>query len=61
VLDRIVEGKLDKFYSEACLLEQEFIKDPDRNIGDMVKEFSGTVGEPVVVRRFIRFELGEDI
>ena len=60
VLDRIVEGRLEKFYEEACLLEQGFVKDPDTKIADLVKEFSGKVGENVVVRRFTRFQLGEE-
>jgi elongation factor Ts len=60
VLDRIVEGRLEKFYEEACLLEQSFVKDPDTKIADLVKEFSGKVGEHVVIRRFTRFQLGEE-
>jgi elongation factor Ts len=60
VLDKIVEGRLEKFYEEACLLEQCFVKDPDTKIADLVKEFSGKVGENVVVRRFTRFQLGEE-
>jgi elongation factor Ts len=60
VIDRIIEGKLEKFYEEACLLEQAYVKDPDRKISDLVKEFSGKVGENIIVRRFARFQLGED-
>ncbi len=60
VLDRIVEGRLEKFYEEVCLLEQSFVKDPDTKIADLVKEFSGKVGENVVVRRFTRFQLGDE-
>jgi elongation factor Ts len=59
VIDKIIEGKLEKFYEESCLMEQPFVKDPDRKIGDLVKEFSGKVGENVVIRRFARFQLGE--
>lgn len=59
VIDKIVEGKLEKFYQEACLLEQAFVKDPDRTVADIVKEMSGKVGENIVVRRFIRFQLGD--
>jgi len=59
VFDKIIEGKLEKFYEDSCLMEQAFIKDPDRKIGDLVKEFSGKVGENVVIRRFARFQLGE--
>jgi elongation factor Ts len=60
VLDKIVDGRLEKFYEEVCLLEQIFVKDPDIKIADMVKEFSGKVGENVVVRRFTRFQLGDE-
>jgi elongation factor Ts len=59
VIDSIIEGKLEKFYEDACLMEQPFVKDPDRKIGDLVREFSGKVGENVVIRRFARFQLGE--
>jgi elongation factor Ts len=59
VIDKIVEGKLDKFYEEACLMEQIFIKDQERKIEDVVKEASGKVGENIVIRRFTRFQLGE--
>jgi len=59
VIDKIIDGKLEKFYEDSCLMEQAFIKDPDRKIGDLVKEFSGKVGENVVIRRFARFQLGE--
>ncbi len=58
---KIVEGKLKKFYSEAVLLEQPFVKDDKRTVGELVKEVSGKVGENVVVRRFARFQLGEDV
>ncbi len=60
VVDRIIEGKLEKFVQESCLLEQEYIKDPDRTVGDLVREFAGKVGENVVVRRFTRYELGQE-
>jgi elongation factor Ts len=59
IVDKIVDGRLEKFYEEACLLEQGFVKDPDTKVADLVKEFSGKVGENVVVRRFVRFQLGD--
>lgn len=59
VIDRIIEGKLEKFCEDSCLMEQPFVKDPDRRIGDLVKEFSGKVGENIVIRRFTRYQLGE--
>lgn len=58
VIERIVEGKLSKFYEEACLLEQPSIRDPERRVKDLVNELAAQVGENVVVRRFVRFELG---
>jgi elongation factor Ts len=56
--DRIVEGKVRKFYQEAALLEQAFVKDPDRTIGQLVTDLSAKTGERIQVRRFARFELG---
>jgi len=58
VIERIVEGKLEKFFQEACLLEQPSIRDPERKVRDLVNELAAQVGENVVVRRFVRFELG---
>ncbi|MCI0547072.1 MAG: translation elongation factor Ts [Candidatus Rokubacteria bacterium] len=61
VLDRIIEGKLEKFYSEQCLLEQPFIKDATgkRRVKDLVDEATAKMGERVVVKRFARFQVGE--
>jgi elongation factor Ts len=61
VVERIVEGKIEKFYSEAVLLEQPFIKNPDQTVGQMVTEKIGKMGENIQVRRFARFKLGEGI
>jgi len=58
VVERIVEGKLGKFYEEACLLEQPSIRAPERKIKDMITDFVALVGENVVIRRFVRYELG---
>ena len=58
---KIVEGKLKKFYSEVVLLEQPFVKDDKRTVGEVVKAVSGKVGENVVVKRFARFQLGESV
>ena len=60
VIDKIVNGKVEKFYSEVCLLEQSFIKDPDKKVGDLVTDAIAKLGENLVVRRFARFELGAD-
>jgi elongation factor Ts len=59
VIERIVEGKLEKFYSEACLLEQPFIRDPAKTIEQLVKDAVARTGENIVVRRFARFQIGE--
>ena len=59
VLDRIAEGKLEKFFSTVCLLEQPFIRDPDRTIQDLLNEVSGKLGEKVVIRRFVRYQVGQ--
>jgi elongation factor Ts len=59
ILDRIVEGKLSKFYEEACLMEQPFIKDGDVKISDLVTEMIAKLGENIVIRRFVRYQVGE--
>jgi len=59
VVDKIVEGRLEKFFKEVCLLEQPFIKDPDRTVADLIQEKIATMGENITVRRFARFERGE--
>jgi elongation factor Ts len=59
VIARIVEGKMNKFYEEACLLEQPFIRDEDIKIGDLVIRMVAELKENIVIRRFARFELGE--
>ncbi|MGQ0814335.1 MAG: translation elongation factor Ts [Gemmatimonadota bacterium] len=57
--DKIVDGKLGKFYKESTLLDQPFVKDPDKTIKDYVTEVAAKTGENVVIRRFVRFALGE--
>jgi len=61
IVEKIVEGKLEKFYADACLLDQIFIKDPDqkKKIQDLVTEKVAKLGENIIVRRFTRFQLGE--
>lgn len=59
IVDRIVEGKLHKFYEQVCLLEQPFIREPGKKVGDLVKEMIATLGENIVLRRFVRFEVGQ--
>src|SRR5207253_9580271 len=59
VVGKIVDGKLDKFYSTVCLMEQGFIKNPDQTIGDLVKSKIAELGENIVIRRFTRYQVGE--
>jgi elongation factor Ts len=59
VLDRIVEGRMSKFYSETCLYEQPFVKDANVTIGDHIASHIQKIGENIKVRRFVRFKLGE--
>jgi elongation factor Ts len=61
LVDRIVEGKLKKFYSETVLLEQSFVKSPDKTIQQLITEKVATIGENIQIRRFQRFKLGEGI
>jgi elongation factor Ts len=58
VLEKIINGKLEKYYSEACLIEQPFVKNPDKRVGDFVKEQIAKFGENIKVRKFARFKLG---
>jgi len=60
ILDKIITGKLDKFFSEVCLLEQPYIKDDKRKVSDIVQDAASKTGENIVVRRFMRFRLGQD-
>ena len=59
VIEKIVEGRMEKFYADSCLLEQPYIKDPDRKVGDLITEMVATLGENIVVNRFTRFAIGE--
>jgi elongation factor Ts len=59
VIDKIIEGKLDKYFSSVCLLEQLFIKNPDITIRDLINEKTAAIGEKIAVKRFARFELGK--
>jgi elongation factor Ts len=60
ILEKIVDGKLEKFYAEVCLLEQPYIRDDKVKVGELVLEAARTTGENVVVRRFSRFRLGQE-
>ena len=59
ILDKIVDGKLDKFFSESCLLEQAFVKDPERTVNQLLQELVAKIGENIVIKRFVRLRLGE--
>jgi len=61
VVDRIVEGRLEKFYQQTCLMEQPFVRDGDRTIQDLVIEAIAKFGENVVLRRFVRYAVGENL
>lgn len=61
VIDKMVEGRIEKFYKEVCLLEQPWIKDPDKTIKQLVAEKVATIGENINIRRFARFERGEGL
>jgi len=60
-LDRIVEGKLQGFFKTTVLLDQPFVKEPEKTIQELIDEVSAKVGEKVAVRRFVRYKLGEDL
>lgn len=59
IVDKIVEGRLEKFFEENCLLEQPFIKDPDKKVSELIMEKIALLGENITVTRFVRFERGE--
>jgi elongation factor Ts len=61
IVDKMVDGRMGKYYEEVCLLEQSFIKDPDKTIQTLVNEKIATIGENISIRRFVRFELGEGL
>ncbi len=61
IVDKIVDGKIDKYFQEICLLEQKFIKDSDKTVDEIVKETIAKTGENIVVRRFTRYQLGEGL
>ncbi|KGG80832.1 translation elongation factor Ts [Caloranaerobacter azorensis] len=61
IVEKMVEGRLEKFYKEVCLLEQPFIKDPDVTIKDILTEKIAKIGENIKIRRFVRYEVGEGI
>lgn len=61
IVDKMVEGRLNKYYEENVLLEQSFVKDPDKTVQTLLNEKIATIGEQITIRRFVRFELGEGL
>lgn len=61
IIDKMVEGRIDKFFKEFCLLEQPFIKDPDKTVTDILNTQISKIGENIVIRRFVRYQLGEGL
>ena len=61
IIEKMVEGRLEKFYEEICLLDQDFIKDPDKKIQDILNDLIAKIGENIKIRRFVRFEVGEGL
>jgi elongation factor Ts len=59
IVEKIVDGKLEKFYADVCLLEQPFVKIPEKTVGEHIKEQIAKFGENIIIRRFVRFRLGE--
>jgi len=60
VVDRIVEGRMERFFSEVCLLEQAYVKDLDLTVGNLLNSLMGKIGERISIRRFTRYQLGEE-
>ena len=61
VINKIVEGKLEKFYRDVCLIEQGYVRDPARTVADLIGEYVAKLGEKIELRRFTRFQLGEGL
>ncbi len=61
IIEKMVEGRIEKYYKEVCLLEQPFVKDPDQTIGQLLNATTAKIGEKISIRRFVRFEMGEGL
>ena len=61
IAEKMVAGRIEKYYKEVCLLEQEFVKNPDITIGQLLTEKIANIGENITIRRFVRFERGEGL
>ena len=61
IIDKMIEGRIEKYYKEVCLMEQPFVKDPDQTVGEMVNATVAKIGEKISIRRFVRYEMGEGL
>lgn len=61
VVDKMIEGRIEKFYKQVCLLDQPFIKDPDHSVQDVTNNLISKIGENITIRRFARYEMGEGL
>lgn len=61
IVDKMVEGRIEKYYKEVCLMEQPYVKDPDKTVKDLIAEATAKIGEKLTIRRFARFERGEGL
>jgi elongation factor Ts len=61
IVDKMVEGRIEKYYKEVCLMEQPYVKDPDKSIKDLIGEATASIGEKISIRRFTRYERGEGL
>ena len=59
IIEKMVEGRVEKFYAESCLIEQQYIKDSERKVSDLLTEAVSTLGENIVINRFVRYAIGE--
>ncbi|MBU3954308.1 MAG: elongation factor Ts, partial [Proteobacteria bacterium] len=59
MIDKIVDGKIEKFYKDVCLMSQQYVKDPQKTITDVLKETIAKIGENIQIKRFVRFQIGE--
>ena len=60
IIEKIIDGKMEKWYKQVCLMEQAFVKDPSKSISDLIKESISKLGENITIKRFARFQLGEN-
>jgi elongation factor Ts len=60
IIDKIVEGRIEKYYKDVCCLEQQFVKDPNITVDELIKQLGGKMGENILLRRFTRYIVGEE-